>query len=376
MKRQPNRKNVWQALESYDGEWFDRAVRGLQCIPNTDKDGLDVMSRAIDLRFSDAVLAMCACGFRVFQHHIDRACLAFEDDEFFFFPKPRRLFQQSPKKVEMDKQLKARLWVGDDSRLPREFNVEKANWVRYSMETLRFLLATMKLSETDSGWHRLYFGTRNKRILDFRTQFNPKTRYEGLGRKDFLFYAITKGYVACSRAAAVEYPPKTNSLVFAIREYGKNIGAIIKVAPQGSERFMLHGRMPENLPGIAENKELLALSQRVLNSLEITSILSKLVGKDAVNSAWEGTTPMLAAVETRSSILVELLIKRGAYLNFVPRGAQKLPLTLCRDADLAGYFGSEWCEPGPSRCEWRKLALLGSSLCCRGKGPENGSALL
>lgn len=347
MKRHSYQKNVWQALQDYDTKWFDSAVRSKQCIPNSDKDGLDVLSKAIDLRFSDAVLAMCACGFQVFQHHIDRACLAFEEDEFVFFPKPRKLLKETPQKQRIGKEAKKALWVGDDSKLPRDFPLlEKAEWVRYSMESLRFLLATLKISEVDAGWKRLPSGLRNKRILEFNTQFSPNTRYFGLGKKDFLFYAATKGYVACSRAAAFEYSPKTNAVVFSIREYAKNVAGVIKMAPHGSERFMLHGRLPENIPGIEDkDNPMLPQLQRVMNSLEIVDILAKFVGQEQLNSSWEGTTPMLTAVETRSSILLEKLIKRGSYLNFVPKGAQKLPLTACRDADLAGILALNGANP-------------------------------
>ncbi|AHA45980.1 conserved ankyrin repeat-containing protein [Insectomime virus] len=345
MKRQIQ-KNVWQALQDYDTRWFDNAVRSKQCIPNSDKDGLDVLSKAIDLRFSDAVLAMCACGFQVFQHHIDRACLAFEEDEFVFFPKPRKILKDTIPPKKLSKEAKRALWLGDDSKLPKGFPLsEKAEWVRYSMESLRFLLATLKISEVDAGWKRLPSGLRNKRVLEFNTQFSPNTRYFGLGKKDFLFYAVTKGYVACSRAAAFENPPKVNSVVFAIREYAKNVGGAIKMAPHGSERFMLHGRLPENIPSLGEDNPLLPQLQKVLNSLEIVDILAKFVGQEQLNSSWDGTTPMLSAVETRSSILLEKLIKRGCYLNFVPRGAQKLPLTACRDAELSGILTLNGANP-------------------------------
>ncbi|AMQ10886.1 ankyrin repeat-containing protein [Brazilian marseillevirus] len=346
MKRQIQ-KSVWQALQDYDTKWFDNAVRSKQCIPNSDKDGLDVLSKAIDLRFSDAVLAMCACGFQVFQHHVDRACVAFEEDEFVFFPKPRKIFGEPVTVKKLSKEAKGALWMGDDSKLPKDFPLaEKAEWVRYSMESLRFLLAAMRISEFDAGWKRLPSGLRNKRILEFNTQFSPNTRYFGLGKKDFLFYAVTKGYVACSRAAAFENPPKTNAVVFAIREYAKNVAAAIKLAQPGSERFMLHGRLPENIPGLEDkDNPLRPQIQRVLNSLEIVDILAKFVGQDQLNSSWEGTTPMLTAVETRSSILLEKLIKRGSYLNFVPRGAQKLPLTACRDAELSGILALNGANP-------------------------------
>lgn len=342
------RRNIWQALENYDTRWFEAAVRSKQCIPNTEKDGLDVLSHAIELRFSDAVLAMCACGFQVFQHHIDRACAAFEKEEYAFFPKPRRLFEDhAPLVKKMDKKTKAALWIGDDSKLPTDFPArEKAEWVRYSAETLRFLLASLRLSEVDSGWRRLPAGLRNKRILEFNAQFAPTTRYFGLGKKDFLFYAVSKGYVACSRMAALEHPPKTNALVFAIREYAKNVAGAIKLTGQQTERFMLHGRTPENLPGLQDkDNKLLPQMQRVLDSLQIVDIIAKIIGQEQVNGSWDGTTPMLTAVETRSSILLERLLKRGAYLNTVPEGARKLPLTACRDADLSGILVLNGANP-------------------------------
>nr|WNL49761.1 ankyrin repeat containing protein [Marseillevirus sp.] len=342
------RRTIWQALENYDTRWFEGAVRSKQCIPNTEKDGLDVLSHAIELRFSDAVLAMCACGFQVFQHHIDRACEAFEKEEYAFFPKPRKLFQEhTPLVKKMDKKTKMALWVGDDSKLPADFPAkEKAEWVRYSAETLRFLLASLRLSEVDSGWKRLPAGLRNKRILEFNAQFSPNTRYFGLGKKDFLFYAVSNGYVACSRMSALEYPPKTNALVFAIREYAKNVAGAIKLSGQQNERFMLHGRTPENLPDLEEkDNKLLPQMQRVLNSLQIVDILAKIIGQEQVNGSWDKTTPVLTAVETRSSILLEKLIKRGAYLNTVPEGARKLPLTACKDADLSGILVLNGANP-------------------------------
>nr|WRK65235.1 ankyrin repeat containing protein [Marseillevirus futianmevirus] len=343
------RRNVWQALDNYDTRWFEAAVRSKQCIPNAERDGLDVLSHAIELRFSDAVLAMCACGFQVFQHHIDRACFAFEQEEYNFFPKPRKLFQEhAPLVKEMSKETKRALWVGDDSKIPVDFPAkEKAEWVRYSAETLRFLLAALRLSEVDSGWRRLPAGLRNKRILEFNAQFAPTTRYFGLGKKDFLFYAVSKGYVACSRMAALEYPPKTNSLVFAIREYAKNVGAAIKLTGgQQTERFMLHGRLPENLPALQDkDSKLLPQMQKVLDSLQIVDTLAKIIGQEQVNGSWDRTTPLLTAVETRSSILLEKLLKRGAYLNTVPEGAKKLPLTACRDAELSGILVLNGANP-------------------------------
>lgn len=380
MKRQiwgKQRKSAWQAIDEYDVGYFESAVRGEHCIPLLDNGKGDLLTYAIEARFSDAVLAMCACGFMVMRHHIESAAKVFEEDEYSFFPKPRKLLKENKSIAgKLKPNEKRALYIGDydsfvSSDSPNKEQEEKASWIRYGVESLKFLLATMKKQETDVGWKRLYARLRNVRIHEFADAFDPNVRYEGLGKKDFLFFCISSNFVASSRMVSILYPPKTNSIVFAVREYARNVGNAIRLDSSHHQRVMLHGKIPENLFETKEEEErLVGPMQKVLDALEIVGITSKYGGQEQVNSAWSGTTPMLSAVETRSSVLVEKLIKYGAYLNFVPEGATKLPLTATKDSDLAGLLVLNGANPDLADKEGNNMLSFSLHLYASEKVPK------